>query len=191
MLATGTANDFVETALTAFRGGGGSDWRSTLDELPVPVYTTDSEGAVTYWNQACVDFAGREPKLGSDRWCVTWELYTMTGERLPHAECPMAEAVLERRAVRGKVAIALRPDGTRRAFAPYPTPLFDADGNFEGAVNILIDVSSEQAGELADQAARFFRHARATTDRDAAEILTDMASRYSITAASLDGSKTA
>jgi len=40
ILATGTANDFVETALTAFRGGGGSDWRSTLDELPVPVYTT-------------------------------------------------------------------------------------------------------------------------------------------------------
>lgn len=188
MLAIGTANNFVETALTAFRGG--SDWRSALDALPVPVYTTDSEGAVTYWNEACVDFAGREPKLGSDRWCVTWELYTMTGERLPHAECPMAEAVLNRRPVRGKVAIALRPDGTRRAFVPYPTPLFDADGNFEGAVNILIDVSSVQAGELADQAARCRRLARSTNDRQAADILTDMASQYSVTAASLDGSKT-
>ena len=188
MLATGTADQFVETALTAFSGG--ADWRSVLDELPVPVYTTDCEGAVTYWNQACVDFAGREPKLGSDRWCVTWELYTTTGERLPHAECPMADAVLNRRPVRGKVAIALRPDGTRRAFVPYPTPLFDSDGNFEGAVNILIDVSSEQAGELADQAARCKRLASATTDRDAAEILTDMASRYSVTAASLDGSRT-
>jgi len=189
MLAIGTAENFVETAITAFRGD--SDWRTALDELPVPVYTTDSEGAVTYWNQACVDFAGREPRLGSDRWCVTWELYTTTGERLPHAECPMAEAVLKRRPVRGKVAIALRPDGTRRAFVPYPTPLYDADGNFEGAVNILIDVSSEQAGELADQAARCKRLARATTDKAAAEILTDMASRYSVTAASLDGLSTA
>jgi len=188
MLATGTANQFVETALTAFSGGSG--WRSVLDELPVPVYTTDSEGAVTYWNQACVDFAGREPKLGSDRWCVTWELYTMTGERLPHAECPMAEAVKEKRAVYGKVAIALRPDGTRKAFSPYPTPLFDDDGNFAGAVNILIDVSQEQAAELSDQAARCRRLAKALTDSSAAGILTEMASRYSETAASLDGRPT-
>jgi len=184
MLATGTADQIVETALTACRGGG--EWRSALDALPAPVYTTDSEGGVTYWNQACVDFAGREPKLGSDRWCVTWELYTMTGERLPHAECPMAEAVLQRLAVRGKMAIALRPDGSRRAFQAYPTPLFDGDGNFEGAVNILIDVTREQAVELADQAARCKRLARATTDKDASEILAGMAARYSATAASLN-----
>ena len=187
MLATGTGNTFVETALTAF--GGDSDWRPVLDELPVPVYTTDCEGAVTYWNEACVDFAGREPKLGSDRWCVTWQLYTTTGERIPHSECPMAEAVKEKRAVYGKVAIALRPDGTRKAFTPYPTPLFDRDGNFDGAVNILIDVTREQAAELADQAARCRRLAKAMTDSSAANILTEMASRYSATATSLDGDR--
>ena len=36
------------------------DWREVLDELPAPIYTTDTEGAVTYWNRACVEFAGRE-----------------------------------------------------------------------------------------------------------------------------------
>ena len=84
MLATGTANDFVETALTAFRGGGGSDWRSTLDELPVPVYTTDSEGAVTYWNQACVDFAGREPKLGSDQLHEVFAIHRNAHRKSPY-----------------------------------------------------------------------------------------------------------
>jgi len=34
----------------------------------------------------------------------------------------------ERRPVRGEEAIAERPDGSRVAFVPYPTPLYDASG---------------------------------------------------------------
>lgn len=183
MLATGNATTILETALTALNAGG--DWRSVLDELPIPIYTTDAEGGVTYWNWACVQFAGRHPRLGQDRWCVTWELYTTTGERLPHSECPMAEAVKERREVRGKMAIAQRPDGSRRAFVAYPTPLFDKDGSFAGAVNMLVDVTDEQTDELAQQAARCRRLADATTDPEASKILGAMASAYSATAASL------
>jgi len=183
MQAAGTAEQYLTTALTALQGS--DDWQSALDELPVPVYTTDADGAVTYWNQACIDFAGRVPQLGEDRWCVTWQLYTMLGERLLHEDCPMAEAVKTRKEIRGKVAIAMRPDGTRRAFAPYPTPLFDKAGNFTGAVNMLIDVSHEQAAELAEQAARCRRLSRATTDIRASEILRDMAQGYAATAATL------
>ena len=56
----------------------------------------------------------------------------------------MAVAIREQRAIRGKVAIAARPDGSRKAFTPYPTPLFDDDGQLTGAVNMLIDVSAAQ-----------------------------------------------
>lgn len=184
MLGTGTATHILDTVLSAVNAGG-DDWRRVLDELPDSVYTTDAEGAVTYWNRACVRFAGRQPKLGKDRWCVTWELYTTTGELLPHSECPMAQAIKERREVRGKIAIALRPDGTRRAFMAYPTPLFDDEGNLTGAVNVLVDVTDEQTGELLEQAARCKRLANSTTDWQAARILADMASGYALTAASL------
>jgi len=183
MLATGTAQQFLDTALGALRGGNG--WRPVLDALPVPVYTTDCDGAVTYWNRACVDFAGREPELGQDRWCVTWKLYTLNGEALPHDQCPMAEAIKTKSEVRGKVAIAMRPDGSRRAFTPYPTPLFDSDGELTGAVNMLIDVSAEQAEALAEQAARCRRLSHSTTDQQAARILTDMAQSYAETATAL------
>jgi PAS domain-containing protein len=182
MLGMGTATQLLETALTALQR---NDWRAVLDDLPVPVYTTDTQGSVTYWNKACIDFAGRVPQLGSDRWCVTWQLYTTTGEPLAHEDCPMAETLKTRKEVRGKVAIAMRPDGTRRAFIPYPTPLFDRDGAFSGAVNLFIDVTHEQAGELAEQAARCRRLARATTDIRASEILGDMAQGYAATAATL------
>jgi PAS domain-containing protein len=184
MLASPQPQEILNTALEALRNS--EDWKSVLDDLPVPVYTTDADGAVTYWNQACVDFAGREPQLGSDRWCVTWQLYTLDGEFLPHEECPMAEAVKTRSEVRGKIAIAMRPDGTRRAFCPYPTPFFDGAGNFGGAVNLLIDVTHVQARELSAQAARCRRLARATTDSQASSILASMAHEYAATAATLN-----
>ena len=162
-----------------------ADWRAVLDELPAPIYTTDGEGAVTYWNRACVDFAGRVPELGQDRWCVTWRIYTTEGEFMPHDRCPMAEAIKERREVRGKVAIALRPDGSRVAFRPYPTPLFDEAGEFSGAINLLVDVSEEQAEALNEQAERCRRLADATFNREVCEMLGTMATGYERSAGDL------
>lgn len=183
MLTPTPPQHYLDTAIDALRNGDG--WRSVLDELPVPVYTTDAEGSVTYCNRACAEFAGREPQPGEDRWCVTWQLYTISGEPLPHDECPMAEAIKTQKPVRGKVAIAERPDGSRLAFTPYPTPIFDKDDTFTGAVNLLVDVTEEQAGALTEQAARCRRLSRATNDARASEILDGMARDYTATAAAL------
>lgn len=176
------ASQFVDRLVTAT-----SDCclREAIDALPVPAYATDSDGQVTYWNRHCVAFAGREPELGSDRWCVTWKLYTTTGDPLPHERCPMAVAIHERRVVRGEIAIAERPDGRRVAFTPYPTPLFDEDGQLTGAVNILIDVSKPQHEELLTQANCCRRIAGSTDDRRAQIVLTDMAKNYEESAAAL------
>src|SRR5215203_13971 len=99
---------YLDTAVGALSEG--VECSAVLDQLPVPIYTTDTEGRVTYWNRACVDFAGREARLGQDRWCVTWQLYTTTGEPLAHDKCPMAQAIRQRRPIRDAVAIAERPD---------------------------------------------------------------------------------
>lgn len=183
MLATTSVQQLLDTALDALRNG--ENWRSVLDELPVPVYTTDADGGVTYWNRACADFVGREPRLGEERWCVTWHLYTTAGDPLPHDKCPMARAIREKREIRDEIIIAERPDGQRVACRPYPTPYFDADGNLEGAVNLLIDVTHEQAGALAEQAARCKRLSCATNDPQASAILGQMAQEYAASAAAL------
>ncbi len=183
MLDSSRPEDLLDTALTALASGDG--FAAVLDQLPVPIYTTDAQGQVIYWNRACIDFAGREPELGKDRWCVTWRLYTMDGEFLPHDECPMAAAIKTEQPIRQKVAIAMRPDESRVAFRPYPTPLFDAAGNLTGAINMLVDISAEQAGALEDQARRCRRLANATTDREAGDILRSMAGGYEATAAAL------
>ncbi|HWU93037.1 MAG TPA: PAS domain-containing protein [Sphingomicrobium sp.] len=176
MLAREDPQQYLDTALVALSSDG--DWRTVLDALAAPIYMTDPEGAVTYWNAACVELAGRESQLGQDRWCVTWQIYSTTGERVPHEECPMADAIRSRKSVRDSVAIALRPDGSRIAFQPYPTPLFDRDGNFTGAVNMLIDVTEQQAVALSGEAQRCRRMADAMYDRTIREVLATIASGF-------------
>jgi PAS domain S-box-containing protein len=183
MLARNDPDHLLDTALSALAAGG--ECHELLDSLPVPIYTTDAEGAVTYWNSACVDFAGRQPELGRDRWCVTWQLYTTAGEPLRHEDCPMAQAIRQKAPVRDAIAIAERPDGSRVAFRPYPTPLFDTDGELTGAVNLLIDVSDEQSQALHQQAEHCRRLADATYDRATRKVLDDMAEGFDKTAEEL------
>jgi hypothetical protein len=100
----------------------------------------------------------------------------------------MATAIRERRSVRSEIAIALRPNGSRVAFRPYPTPLFDKAGDLQGAINMLIDISEEQAETLKEQAARCRRLANSTEDLSAREILRSMAAGYDRSAQSLQHS---
>jgi PAS domain-containing protein len=183
MLESQHPETLLKSAVAAAQGG--ASYLAELDKFGVPIYATDKDGWVTYWNQACVNFAGREPQIGADRWCVTWQLFTIDGEILPHEQCPMAKAIETRRSIRSEIAIAMRPDGSRVAFRPYPTPLFDESGSFTGAINMLIDISAEQAEALREQASRCRRLANSTHDEAARGILRSMATGYDESAASL------
>jgi PAS domain-containing protein len=150
-----------------------------LDDLPVALYVTDAQGVVTFYNKACIDFSGRTPIAGHDRWCVTWKLFTDKGDPLPHDQCPMAVAIKEKRAVRGVTAIAERPDGRRVAFAPYPTPLFDPAGEFVGAFNLLVDITdAREEAYLREQARRCRRLAQMIVDTQTVRALQKLAIDY-------------
>jgi hypothetical protein len=97
----------------------------------------------------------------------------------------MAQAIRSRTIVRDAIAIAERPDGSRRAFRPYPTPLFNDDGSLRGAVNMLIDVTEEQSAALEEQAERCRRLAQAMYDRTTSAVLGSMAEGFDRTAANL------
>jgi PAS domain S-box-containing protein len=115
--------------------------------IPAAIYTTDAEGRITYFNQAAVELSGRTPTIGSDEWCVSWQLYQPDGTSLPYRQSPMALALKEGRDIRNAEAVAERPDGTRVPFIPYPTPLRDGVGNIVGAINMLVDVSERKQAE--------------------------------------------
>ncbi|MDB5648746.1 MAG: hypothetical protein JWL62_266 [Hyphomicrobiales bacterium] len=170
--------ELLQTAITALRKAG-PGLPEALDQLPAPIYVTDAEGVLTYYNRACIPFSGRTPRVGEDKWCVTWELYTADGHRLPHDQCPMATAIHERRPVRGVEAIALRPDGTHVLFQPSPTPLYDTNGDFIGAINILAEIEGRKpARPLWTEAARYRRLAKSISDERAAEDMDALAATY-------------
>ena len=121
-------------------------FRDLLQALPAAIYTTDAAGRITFFNRACIEFAGRTPKIG-DLWCVTWKLFWPDGSPLAHEDCPMAIALKENRPVRDVEAVAERPDGSRICFMPYPTPLRDETGKLIGAVNMLVDITTRKQAE--------------------------------------------
>ena len=187
LLDTITGADQILRQTVAILHAGDRSLLSLLDDIPAPLYVTDSAGYVTYFNASCIGFSGRMPTTGKDRWCVSWKLYTDTGEPLPHDQCPMASAIRGRRELRGLTAVAERPDGSRVRFMPFPTPLFAADGAFEGAVNLLIDITEPaQADDLRDQAARCHRLAASCGDASASKAMERMAAEYEVKASALD-----
>lgn len=176
--ATPLPEEMIGLALTAAPLGSAA-LAEALGSLPAPIYVTDADGYITFFNEACIGFTGRRPEVGKDRWCVTWKLYGTDGTPLAHADCPMARAIRHGRPVRGVCAVAERPDGTRVMFTPYPTPLLDETGAIVGAVNILVDVTEErQTRELRDQAGRCRRLARSITDQRTIHTLLLMADEY-------------
>jgi PAS domain S-box-containing protein len=122
-------------------------FRELIEALPAAVYTTDADGWITFFNKAAVELAGRQPKPGIDRWCVSWRQFWPDGTPLPHDMCPMAVSLKEGRPIRGQEAIAERPDGSRVTFIPYPTPLHDSSGALTGAVNMLVDITERKKVE--------------------------------------------
>jgi PAS domain S-box-containing protein len=121
--------------------------RDLLEALPTAIYTTDTEGRITFYNQAAVDLWGCRPELGTATFCGSWRLHQLDGSPMPHDQCPMALALQEGRPIRGAEAVAERPDGTRVIFQPYPTPLHDGSDRPIGAVNMLVDITERKATE--------------------------------------------
>jgi signal transduction histidine kinase/CheY-like chemotaxis protein len=66
---------------------------------------------------------------------------------MPHDACPFAAALKEGKVVHGAEAIAELPDGTRRWFTPFPTPIRDATGRVVGGINMLVDITERKLAE--------------------------------------------
>lgn len=165
---------FVRAAVEAFADG--ETIRMTrYDAFPAPIYATDADGTLTYFNAACVDFAGRVPAVGEDRYCVSWKLRTGDGAPLAHDECPMAVALREARPVRGMTAIAERPDGEQRGFRPFATPALDEAGQVVGAVNLLVLTDGLMSRHLLATAQRCRRLSQWVDDEPASRSLACLA----------------
>jgi|GEM_PF-291706 len=150
-------------------------YRNLIQSLDTPLYTTDKEGRITLYNKAAADLWGREPEIGKDLWCGSYQIFRPDGSDLPLDSCPMAVCLKERRAVRGEEIIIKRPDGVFRNVAPHPQPLFDGSGNMIGAINMLIDITAiKQAEQRITESEHNYRSLAATLEKRVQEKTHDL-----------------
>src|SRR5687768_660372 len=87
-----------------------------LDQLPEAVFIIGVDGKITYFNQACVDLAGRTPLIGRDAWCAMWKIFDENGVEVAPHESAVAVSLHTRTPMRGGELTGERPDGTRFQF---------------------------------------------------------------------------
>jgi PAS domain S-box-containing protein len=125
-------------------------------KLPVAVYGCNAEGVIEFYNDAAIELWGVEPVAGKHRWCGSWKMYTSEGTPILPGSCPMAMALREKRII-NKVIHIERPNGSRRYVIPNPQLRFGPDGRIMGAVNTLIDITTqiEDQKKIAESAREF------------------------------------
>ncbi len=139
-----TEKDKIKKALEA----NVKQYRNLIQNLPEAVYTCSAEGYIQLYNNAAVKLWGRQPVAGKDLWCGFWKTFNTDGTYLPTENCPMAICLKEGMPVHGKEIMAQRPDQSYRHILPYPSPLFNAEGQLTGAINMLIDVTDKKEREI-------------------------------------------
>ncbi len=179
-----SAEQFVNAAADLLCAYGPGHF-ARFNAFPVPVYATDARGTLTYFNPACVEFAGRTPALGVDQWCISWKMIDQAGIQVLHDNCQMAITVREGLAAHGVEAIAGRPDGGRTPFRAFPTPAIDEHGTIIGGVNLLVPLDGAAKTKLIATANKCRKLAKWVSDDQVSLSLAHMASEYENQAAVL------
>lgn len=132
-------DDLIETyGLDRFVLGNDNVFPSQLDDLPVAFYATNRDGDIIYYNRHAIMLWGRIPVKGRDKWCADYDLYTVCGRFIPREESAMALAAKQGKKLRGVEAIAVRQNNSAFRFLPFPTPLYNQNGELVGAFNMVI-----------------------------------------------------
>lgn len=115
-----------------------SRYQALLDSDSTGVYTCDSGGVITYYNNQAAELWGRRPALGDtdEKFCGSHMMYRVDGSYLPHDQCPMADVLTGKVSgvFDGEVHVQ-RPDSSRVIVIVNIAPLIDDSGVIVGAVN--------------------------------------------------------
>ncbi|HEX6278847.1 MAG TPA: PAS domain-containing protein, partial [Pyrinomonadaceae bacterium] len=139
------AADFIERCRSEERH------RQILSLMHAAVYSCDTSGRITYFNDQAVKLWGREPKIGDtdERFCGSEQMILPDGTPLAHEDCPMAVALREGESFRDKEVNIRRPDGSVVTVLVNVDPTRNERGEITGAINTFHDVSTIKEAEEA------------------------------------------
>lgn len=119
--------------------------QNILELVPAAVYTTDSDGYLTFFNEKAVQLWGYRPEVGEARWDGASRIVLFDGTIVPQDQSPVARALATAQPVSGFEAYVERPDGSRTACAHFAAPMLDGARNVIGGINMPVDITPQQA----------------------------------------------
>lgn len=123
-----------------------------LDAMASAVYTTDSNGIITYFNPAAAKLWGCQPEIGVSRWCGSLRIRLIDGTPVAHEDCLRAIRLKTGEPITSFEVLLEGPDGTLKHVQLSPRPLHDASGQTIGAINTLTDITDLRLSEPARNA---------------------------------------
>ena len=165
--------------------------RQVFDQLPVAVYVCEASGLIVYFNDQAAKLWGRSPNLNDcyDRFCGSYRMYSLDGEPIPHAECPMAEVLRTGMSVTDREIVIERADGSRGVALVNINPLKDATGKVIGAINCFQDITEQKRGMALTSKSTLNSECAAAERQRVAEALTRHKGRVGRAAESLGVSR--
>ncbi len=123
--------------------------QSALDALPAAVYVCDRDGVVVRFNRRASEFWGRTPRAGdtAERFCGSFRLYAFDGRVVDQTETPMATVLRTGEQSSTAEVVVERPDGTRIVALATVEALRDANGEVEGGIGCLQDITARKETE--------------------------------------------
>ena len=113
-------------------------YQQLVQSLPAAIYTCDTAGRLTLYNEAAVALWGRRPNLGEGLGAVHGKSLAPMARRSLTKIRPWASRFANAVPSADRRSLWSGPMGLARPFSPHPDPIYDESGNIVGTVNMLV-----------------------------------------------------
>jgi PAS domain S-box-containing protein len=122
--------------------------RVLLDNVQAGIVACNAEGILTLFNRVAREFHGLpEQPLPPDRWAEYYDLYMPNGRtRMPQTEIPLFRALQGETVYNVEMVIAPK-QGTPRTLLASGQAIVDAQGQSQGAVVVMHDITERKQAE--------------------------------------------
>jgi PAS domain S-box-containing protein len=117
-------------------------FRNLFYNNPTPLYTCDQNGKIILYNDAFVKFFGREPSMGNDIWSTIKNVYNSDETLIPDTNWKDLNKINGDKLEEIEYILEFK-DGVKKNVIFYPELLLDEDGETEGTITTIVDVTEQ------------------------------------------------
>ena len=113
-----------------------------FDILPIGLWFTDKNGKILKGNPAGIKIWGAEPKVGIEEYKVFKARRLPSGEEIANNDWALYHTITKGVTITDELLEIEAFDGTKKIILNYTAPIFDNDGNIDGAIVVNNDITN-------------------------------------------------